>query len=139
MMTGLIWMVPRVPRAAAMVRSARCSRAPCASRDGGPEAPQIGYRERERALLLRAAVGGHEHLYDTDAVVEGEPRCFLAEKGAGEVPVLRLVAVHHRLRRHHGHHSRLGVLLLHEILAGPTLHRAREEHAKTGIERVPLH
>src|SRR5829696_7117508 len=99
MMTGLFEMVRCVSWSATNVRCAGSSRTPCASRDGGSEASQIGHRQRERPLLLRAAIGGHEHLHHTDTIVEGKPRCFLAEKSAGEVTVLRLVAVHHRLRR----------------------------------------
>src|SRR5687768_14124076 len=91
------------------------SGAPRASRDSRLEAPQIGHGHGERALLLRAAIRRHQYLHDSDAVVEGEPRRLLAEKRAGEVPVLRLVAVRHGLSGDHRHHAGLGILLLDEI------------------------
>src|SRR4030095_9687322 len=96
------------------------SRTPRTAGDGRPEASQVRHGERERAFLFGALIRRHQHLHDTDAVVEGEPRRLLAEERAREVPVLRLVAIHYRLGRDDGHQADLGVLLLDEIFTRPS-------------------
>src|SRR3954471_24048996 len=87
------------------------SRSPGAARDRGFERSQVGDGEREGTLLFRALVRRHQHLDDTDAVVEGEARLLEAEESASEVTVLCLVTVHDRLVGHDRHHPGLGVLL----------------------------
>src|SRR5436190_14918053 len=106
------------------------SRSPGTACDRGSKGSQIGHGKSERALLLGALISRHQHLDHSDTVVEGESGSLETEERADEVAVLRLVAVRHRLRWHHGHHSGLGILLLDEILSLGTLHGAREEESQ---------
>src|SRR3954469_455392 len=93
----------------------------------------------QRPALLRALVGGHQHLHDVQAIVKRQPRLLLAKKYASEMSVFIDVAVRRRFLRHDRHQPHLGVLLLDEIFALPSLDLSTEEQLQPGVERIPLH
>ena len=59
--------------------------------------------------------------------MEREQRLLLAEERAHEVSVFGFVAIGDGFVHHHGHLSRFGILLLHDVFARLALHGAREE------------
>src|SRR5439155_23624777 len=89
---------------------------PCPLGDGRYECFETRRWEIDRAPLLGAHVGSHQHLHHVEPIVPRQRWLLLIEEAVHEVAVLGLIAVGRGFAGDHRHLPDFGVLLLHQIL-----------------------